>query len=59
MCEVEWYYKRNEIIKMRPAHQQWISANEVFQTHQLDIILATTINGICQLVTMDEYEQMD
>lgn len=25
LCEVNWYFKRNEVVKYAPDHKKWIS----------------------------------
>lgn len=59
LCEVKWYYKKNEIVKIKPGHKNWISQNEIFGTNQSDIIQATAINGPCSILALEEYERLD
>ena len=56
---MKWYYKKSEIVKVKPVHKNWISSNEIFLTHQTDIIQATAINGPCQILSVEEYERLD
>ncbi|CAD8073989.1 unnamed protein product [Paramecium primaurelia] len=56
LCEVNWFYRKSEIIKFKPQAKPWISNNEVFSTNCTDYILASTILSPCRIVTLEEYE---
>ncbi|KAM3143541.1 hypothetical protein pb186bvf_004303 [Paramecium bursaria] len=58
LCEVNWYFRRNEVVKYAPDHKKWISNQEVFASTHVDIIRANSIIKPCEILSIEDYEKL-
>lgn len=59
LIEIQWYYKKSDLPKKYAAYMEHISDNEVFMTDHKDITSVECINGLCQVLTYDDYERLN
>jgi len=56
--EVQWYYRKNDLPKKYAYLMPHISANEVFLSPHKDFIMVDCINGPCEILTLEAYDQL-
>ncbi|KRX02308.1 Zinc finger, FYVE/PHD-type [Pseudocohnilembus persalinus] len=58
LIQLQWYYKKSDIDSKYNNQKQNFSENEVFLTEHTDYALVDCINGKCDIITYDEYDQL-
>lgn len=59
LVEIQWYYRKSDLPKKYSGFMDDISESEVFLTDHKDITSVECINGICSVLSYEEYEALN
>jgi len=57
--EVQWFYRKSDLPKKYNAYNKSISKYEVFLSTHRDFVMVDCINGVCQVLTLEDYDKLN